>query len=130
MGLSGKRILVVEDEPIVAMLVEDILADEGGIIVGPATNVPDALALARTADIDVGFLDVNLNGESSHAVGAALKARGIPFVYATGYGTPGTPDNEDAPIIQKPYVAGQVSEVLRRLLEPEPAQDGRRDPGL
>ncbi|WP_425991414.1 response regulator [Brevundimonas sp. TWP2-3-2] len=115
MKLAGKRILVVEDEPIVAMLVEDILLDEGAAIVGPAANVAQAMLLAATAEIDAGFLDVNLNGEDSHCIAAKLRERGIPFVYATGYGTSGEM-NTETPVIQKPYLPTQVAEVLQRLM--------------
>lgn len=115
MKLTGKRILIVEDEPVVAMLVEDILLDEGAEIVGPASSVAQAMKLAATAKIDAGFLDVNLNGEDSHGIAAKLRERGIPFVYATGYGTGGEL-NTNAPVIQKPYLPVQVVEVLERLM--------------
>lgn len=120
MALTGKRILVVEDEPIVSMLVEDILTEEGGIVVGPVGSVAGALKLVETVEIHAGLLDVNINGETSHAVGAALKARGIPFVYATGYATMSADGDVDAPVVQKPYVASQISSLLEQILTGNP----------
>src|SRR4051794_22900016 len=84
--LSGRRVLVVEDEMIVAWLLQDMLADLGCAVVGPAARVSQALAMIDAEAIDAAVLDVNLNGQKSYPVADALAARGMPFVFSTGYG--------------------------------------------
>ena len=111
-GLNGRRILVVEDEPIVAMMVEDMLEELGAIVVGPVSTVEAALALLDDGAIDAALLDVNLGEERSHGVGDALRARAIPFVFATGYGDPGHDGFADVPLVQKPYRQDQIEAVL------------------
>ncbi|WP_286773641.1 MULTISPECIES: response regulator [unclassified Sphingomonas] len=83
--LDGKRILIVDDEPLIAMLLEDILADLRCVIVGPAFDIPEAERLARSEAIDAAILDLNVEGRTSHSVAALLQARRIPFVLASGY---------------------------------------------
>ncbi|HEX6011198.1 MAG TPA: response regulator [Geminicoccaceae bacterium] len=85
--LSGRRVLVVEDELIVAFLLEDMLAGLGCAVVGPAARVDQALALLDAEAIDAALLDVNLNGHKSYPVADALAARGVPFVFSTAYHT-------------------------------------------
>jgi len=112
----AKRILVVEDEPIVAISLQDMLGDLGYDVVGPAFRVAAALALCAEA-IDAAILDVNMAGEDSYAVAYALKARGVPYLFATGYGRQGLePGHEDVPVLQKPYREGQVDAALKELL--------------
>jgi len=82
---SGRRVLVVEDEVLVAWLLEDMLADLGCAVVGPAVSVKQALAMIDAEAIDVAVLDVNLNGQLSYPIADALAARGVPFVFSTGY---------------------------------------------
>ena len=89
--LKGKRILVVEDEMLIALLFEDILADFDCSVVGPALKISPALALAQTADIDAAILDVNLGGDSSFPVADILRQRGVPLIFASGYGSVGLP---------------------------------------
>lgn len=112
-----KRVLVVEDEPIVAISLQDMLEALGYEVVGPAFRVAPALALAGEAGIDAAILDVNMGGEHSYAVAERLKDRGIPYIFATGYGREGIePGHEDVPVLQKPYREAQVDAALRRLL--------------
>ncbi len=89
-GLHGRRVLVVEDEALVAMLVEDAFLDEGANILGPACTVYDALRLIDEAQIDglidAAMLDLNFAGEKALPVADKLAACGIPFVIASGYG--------------------------------------------
>lgn len=86
-ALPGKKILVVEDEPLVALLVADILHDAGCIVLGPAYDVSSALKLFEDNFPDAAVLDINLGGDQTSApVADALERAGIPFVYATGYG--------------------------------------------
>lgn len=111
-ALTGKRVLVVEDEPIVAMVAEDLLETLGAHVVGVACHITDAVALASSADIDLALLDVNLNGERSDAVADVLRARSIPFVFATGYGTSGVDATFAAPVVEKPYVLRDIEAAL------------------
>lgn len=99
--LDGKRILVVEDEPLIAMMVEDMLAELGAVI-GPAGSLAEALLLAEE-QIDAALLDVNLEGERVYPVAERLTVRGVPFVIATGYGATGNDWQGRAPTIEKPY---------------------------
>src|SRR5471032_1103864 len=84
-GLSGRRILVVEDEVMVAWALEDMLTGLGCAVVGPAARVKQALAMISAGAIDAAVLDVNLNGEKSYPVADALAVLGVPFVFSTGY---------------------------------------------
>ena len=100
----------------VSWLLEDMLADLGCEMVGPAARVNQALAMVDEA-IDLAVLDVNLNGEKSFPVADALVARGVPFVFSTGYGKEGIPDGYKAfPMIQKPYGPTDLGKALEGLL--------------
>ncbi len=87
--LTGRRILVVEDEALIAMLLEDLLGDLGCKVVGPAANVTQALELAARERPDAAVLDVNLGKETVFPVADALQRAGVPFVFITGYGPAG-----------------------------------------
>jgi len=103
-GLTGARILIVEDEALVAMLVEDALLDAGCEVLGPAADVESALRLLNESKIDAAVLDMNLGGDSSAPVADALAERGMPFVVATGYGASGLPPrHRGVPVLAKPY---------------------------
>lgn len=117
--LDGLRILVAEDEPLVAMLLEDVLLDAGATIMGPAATVPEALALAASERPDVAVLDLNLSGETCLAVADALAAAGIPFLVATGFGgdVP-LPRHAGVQVLQKPYEPATLIEALNRLHSP------------
>jgi CheY-like chemotaxis protein len=78
------RILVVDDEPLVSMLVEDWLVELGCEVVGPARSVQEGLDMAGSADLDGAILDINLGGNNSYAVAETLERRGVPFAFATG----------------------------------------------
>ena len=117
--LTGVKVLLVEDEALVAMLVEDMLSDEGCDVVATAPRLDEALAQAKNPALafDVAILDLNLAGENTFPVAAVLKARGIPFAFATGYGAGGLPEEwRDRPTLQKPFTAGDVGRVLRETL--------------
>ena len=83
--LSGRRILIVEDEPMVAWLLDDMLVEFGCVVVGSADRVDEALAMIEAQPIDAAVLDVNLRGQMSYPVADVLAARGVPFVFTTGY---------------------------------------------
>jgi CheY-like chemotaxis protein len=115
--LSGKKVLLLEDEAIIAFAVEDMLTDIGCIVVGPALRLTEALELVETAQIDAAVLDVNINSERSYPVAEELQRRGVPFLFATGYDReglewPGAP----ADVIAKPYRRDQLEAALERLL--------------
>ena len=100
--LRGKRILVVEDEVLIAVMVEDMLNDLGTTVIGPASTIPEAMALAEAGDIDAAILDVNVRGVRIDPVAEVLRARSIPVLFATGYGE--VKLNGQQPIvIDKPY---------------------------
>lgn len=82
----GTRVLIVEDEMLVAMELESLITDQGCAVVGPASTVDRALALIEQERPDAAILDVNLDGTTAAPVAAALRARHVPFVLATGYG--------------------------------------------
>nr|QQZ50732.1 hypothetical protein JKL49_04880 [Phenylobacterium glaciei] len=108
--------LIVEDAVLLALELETGLSDAGAEVVGPAYELAEAMALLD-GHIDAAVLDANLNGLSVHPVAEALAARGIPFVFATGYGdTGGAPLGFDAPIIRKPYDVTQVAAAVSALL--------------
>lgn len=117
-GLQGRRVLVVEDEALVAMLLETILEDMGCTPVGPASNIDEGEALARDeAALDAALLDVNVAGRQVFPVAAALKARGVPFVFSTGYGEGGLPDEwRGNPTIQKPFTEAAIRDALMKAM--------------
>ena len=115
--LSSLKVLVVEDEALVSMLVEDMLTDLGCAIVGPAAEIEEALRLAGSADIDAALLDVNLGGLPIFPVADALKARGVPFAFASGYGEAGlSDDHRGAAVLQKPFREADLRRVLEGLV--------------
>jgi CheY-like chemotaxis protein len=107
------RVLIVEDEMLVAMNLEDMLLDLGHEVAGIASRAGPALALAREAEIDAAILDVNLAGENSREVAETLDARGIPFLFATGYGLGGIEERWRGRIVlQKPFRAADLGAAL------------------
>lgn len=110
------RVLVVEDEVIVAMSLEDMLTDLGCTVVGPATNLDEALSLAQGAEFDAALLDVNLNGAHSRPVAQALSRRSIPYALITGYGSAARDIGSDSvPLLSKPCSAAALDALLERL---------------
>jgi CheY-like chemotaxis protein len=115
--LQDLRVLVVEDEMVVAMLLEDMLLDLGCVVVGPASRVDEALRLAENQAVDAAILDVNVAGAEVYPVAAALKARRIPFVFATGYGTIGLRDEyRGTPTVQKPFRQDELARSISAAL--------------
>jgi CheY-like chemotaxis protein len=113
--LRGIRVLVVEDEEMIALALEDMLTDIGCEIVGPAFCLADAIRLASASSMDGGILDINLAGEKVYPVADILSARKIPFVFVTGYGVAGVRDSDrDKPVLQKPYRAARLTEIIKQ----------------
>jgi CheY-like chemotaxis protein len=117
-ALKGRRVLVVEDEMMIAMLVEDMLAELGCAVVGPAHALEAALSLARSENgLDAALLDVNLAGQPVFAVADALREKGVPAIFSTGYGEAGLRDiDRGAPVLQKPFRAGDLARALNQAL--------------
>ena len=109
-----RRVLVVEDEALVAILLQDLLSDLDCDVAAVASTSTEALALARTCEADFALLDVNLGGGStSFAAADALLARGLPFAFVTGYGADGVrADLRHLPVVPKPIGAGELAKVL------------------
>lgn len=117
--LEGIRVLLVEDEALVAMLVEDMLSDLGCTVVATAPRLDEATSRAEDVGLhfDVAILDLNLAGQNTFPVASALAARGVPFAFATGYGAGGLPAEwRDRPTLQKPFTAGDIGRVLAQAL--------------
>ena len=115
--LTGKRVFLVEDEALVSMMFEHFLEDLGCAIVGTAARLDDALDIGRTLAMDVAILDINLNGQLSYPVAEMLQARGIPFLFATGYGMAGVPvELRAVPVLSKPFRQQQLAEALIRVI--------------
>lgn len=116
-GLDGRRILVVEDEVAISMLLEDMLLDMGAEVVGPAGRIALALTFAESEALDLAILDVNLAGETIYPVVAALARRGVPFVFSTGYGSAGIDEPyRDRPVLQKPFSQAELERKLKAAL--------------
>ena len=117
--LSGKRVLVVEDEIMVSWLLEDMLANLGCVVIGPAVRVDQALAIIESEPLDAAVVDLNLNGQFSYPVADALAARGVPFVFSSGYSQDRLLEKyRSFPILQKPFHRSELAEVLAKLLTP------------
>jgi len=116
--LSGRRILVVEDEMLVLMNIEYLLADLGCESVTAAATVDQALVLLEAQVFDAALLDVNLNGRESYPVADALGALGVPFAFTTGYSGEGMRDDyRDRAVLRKPYQQEELVRVLTHLID-------------
>jgi CheY-like chemotaxis protein len=114
--LAGKRILIVEDEFMIAILLEDMLTELNCSIAGISANLTQALELIGSTEIDAAVLDVNLDGHDSFAVAAALVKRRIPFIFATGYGASRLPQELlGHTVVQKPYRLEELSMAFSQL---------------
>ena len=112
--LSGMRVFIVEDEALVSMMLEDFLDDIGCRVVAVSARLDDAIGKAKSIPMDVAVLDVNLAGEQSYPVADILRARSIPFVFATEYGITGvSAELQDTPVLVKPFGRMQLAEALR-----------------
>jgi CheY-like chemotaxis protein len=115
--LSNRKVLVVEDEMMIAMLIEDMLDEFGCKLVGPATNVPRALELIGSEPIEVALLDLNLDGKDTYAIADALQRKNVPFIFATGYGTTGLrQEYGNRLVLQKPFQARDLETALAQAL--------------
>ena len=112
--MAGQRsILIVEDEPLIAMMLEDFLESLGYSVHGTCDNVGDALKRVGEGGFDLAILDVNLNGQTAWPVAQSLREKNIPFVIATGgHVEPPPPEFANVPVIEKPYTVDRVTPAL------------------
>ncbi|MGK6355809.1 response regulator [Sphingomonas sp. DT-207] len=118
MSTSGAplRVFVVEDEAMVAMLIEDLLEDMGHDVGALASRMQDALDIAQSGTFDLAILDVNLDGQPSYPIAEILKGRGVPFAFATGYGAKGLePAFTGTPTLAKPFGRADLQKLLSQV---------------
>ena len=117
------RVLFVEDEPLVAMLIEDMLLDLGIEVVGPASKLETALELARSADMEAAVLDINIGGALTFPVADLLLERSVPVIFATGYGSSVLPERfRSTQTLQKPFDQLQFAKALQAALSDSPCE--------
>ena len=120
--LHGKRILVIEDSPVVALACEDMLRDMGCAVVGPATNMATALQLASDEEFDAAVVDINIRGGKVFPVLKILAGRGIPFLLASGYADWSMPEEwQERPRLAKPFSPNLLRESLLALIADRPS---------
>lgn len=117
MNVAGLRVLIVEDEAIIAMTAEDMLDEIGCVTAGVAATLAEAEAAVSRGGFDVALLDINLNGVDSLPVAARLTAAGRPFVFTTGYGAGGRDSRYDhVPLVTKPYQPKDLAEAIAQAM--------------
>ena len=110
----GGSVFLVEDEVMIRMAIADELEELGYTIAGDAGDIDEAVRLVQATDFDIAILDVNVNGKVISPVADLIKARGRPFIFATGYGSSGLPEEyRDRPALQKPFQL----ETLARMID-------------
>jgi DNA-binding response OmpR family regulator len=122
MSAKGLRVFVVEDEPMIRMLVMDMLEELGCRPVAEAGDVEEAAKLAHSTEFDLAILDVNLKGKIISPVAELIRARGRPIIFATGYGSEGLPEEfRDLPALQKPFQLETLAALIDEVLHPRPS---------
>jgi len=126
--LRAAPVLVAEDEFIIALALGEMLEDHGVVVVGPAGRLERAVTMAETAEISLALLDVNLRGKPIFPVAEILAARGIPFIFMTGYARADLPPRfADTPMLFKPFNYSTLVRVMAELASPR--QSVADDPG-
>ncbi len=115
-GAQTRRLLVVEDESLVAFSIRDDLVELGYTVVGPAFSKDAAQRLAAGVNFDGALVDINLNGENAYDVAEILRSRGIPFMFVTGYKQALDRRFRDVPVLQKPFIVSDLQYAVDRLL--------------
>jgi len=117
-ALKGRRILVLDEDPAIAMLLAEMVRSFGAEVVGPAKDIPEALALIAEERIDAAILDVKIGGKATYAIAKELTRRGTPFAFASGNKTPRSVKRfAPAAVVTKPYSAPHILRVLSELIE-------------
>jgi DNA-binding response OmpR family regulator len=117
-AMPAYRVLIVEDEMLIAMMLQDMVSDAGLEVEGVANSLNAGMDLASRADFDLAILDVNLNGEEVYPVAEILKRRGIPFIFSTGYGAGGLKSGFDGtPQVVKPFQQSLLMAAMKAALE-------------
>jgi CheY-like chemotaxis protein len=116
-SLDGVRVLLVEDEAIIAMTAEDMLGELGCCVATTAATLAEAMAALEGGGFDIALLDINLRGEQSFPAATALRGRGVPFIFTTGYGSAGRgPEFDDVLVVTKPYQLADLEAAIRRAM--------------
>jgi CheY-like chemotaxis protein len=117
MTASGVRVFLIEDEVLIALLLEDMVLALGYEVVVGAATLDEAIAAARIGDFDLALLDLNLGGKLTYPVADILKARRVPFAFVTGYGSAGVPAAyTDVPVLEKPFRQEDLKTMIAQLL--------------
>ncbi|RFB88824.1 hypothetical protein B5K11_25605 [Rhizobium leguminosarum bv. trifolii] len=118
MTYAGIKVLIVEDEGFIALMIEDVLQDLGCEIIASVARLPEACEIAAVVSVDLAVLDVNLAGQSSFPVAQILRDRGVPFIFSTGYGREGLPEEfMESPVLAKPFSAEALQGTVALALE-------------
>jgi DNA-binding response OmpR family regulator len=113
----GGSVFLVEDEVMIRMMVADMLEELGYSVAAEAGDINEAMKLAQSADFDLAILDVNVNGKMISPVADLIKVRQRPFIFATGYGSSGLPEEyRDRPALQKPFQIETLAKVIDTVL--------------
>jgi CheY-like chemotaxis protein len=112
-----RNVLVLEDEPLIAMVIQDELEASGIHVIGPVNNLKSAIQLADTPDLDGALLDLNINGAYATEVADRLRARGVPFIFVTAYERPIGLNYQDVKVLRKPFTDAELHSALTALLE-------------
>ena len=116
-GSSRRSVLLVEDEVMIRMMVADMLDELGYRVAAEAGDIDEAVRLVQSTDFDLAILDVNVNGKLISPVAEAVRLRGRPFVFATGYGSDGLPEKfRDSPVLQKPFQMATLKRAIEDAL--------------
>jgi DNA-binding NtrC family response regulator len=120
----GCSVFLVEDEVMIRMMVADMLEELGYTIAGEAGEISQAIRLAQSTEFELAILDVNVNGHMITPVAELIKARNLPFIFATGYGAAGVPrEYRDRPTLQKPFLIEKLAEMIDRTLDVSAAKN-------
>jgi len=115
--MLNARLLIVEDEYLIRLLLEDMLVELGCSIAAVASNLDEGKQAAQTTEIDLAILDVNIDGQQVFPIADVLRKRGLPFIFITGYGARGLPEAyRNTPTLQKPFQMQDLKATLARVL--------------
>jgi len=110
-------VLLVEDEALIRMMTAEMIEELGYSVAGEASNIVDALRLAQTATFEFAILDINLGGSKIDPVAEIISSRGVPFIFASGYGAAGIPSSfSDRAVLQKPFLIERLGEAIEAAL--------------